>query len=204
MNSEKMRSQTLETKTFEKFGFTFSYGLVTEQHKLWKQVYRDADNMVWAEEDLAKLAKSGQAPRVTMNYEDSGELSTTAYVEYARITDPSEGVSNLPIEIWGTIEGPLMGIVSSAFSDTEGVLVDPCVIIYDGKSHINLVPIFNVARKLVVRMDAVRTRQPPAEILLAMYPGFIIQNRMASYQLKPKMALVTSPELVNDAELSRH
>lgn len=201
-----MRLKTCDVKTFEKFGFSFSYGMVTEHHKKWTKVYRDEQGMEWTEETLSKLSDSSQVPKVVVNYEDSGTTCTTAYVEYARFTDPSEGVVDAPIEIWGTIEGPIMGVVATDASvdSNNAVLLDPCVVIYDGESRINLVPIFNVARKLTIRVDAVRTRQAPSEVLLAMYPGFIIQNRMAQYQLRPKTPLVVSPELTNEAEAAKH
>lgn len=206
MSSETTRLRQLEKKSFDKFGFTFTYGIAIEHHKKWVKVYRDEQGMQWTEENLSKITDPAQMPKVTLDWEDSGTTCATAYVEYARINDPSENLVDAPIEIWGTIEGPLMGIVDTkgAMTPDHAALIDPCVVIYDGKSKINLVPVFNVARKLTFVRDAIRTVQPPSEILLALYPGFIIQNRMAQYQLKPRVPLMVSPELSNDAELAKH
>ena len=175
--------------------------MVTEHHKLWVKVYRDEAGTLWSEKTLSEINDSSQMPKVALNYEDSGSTCPSAYVEYVRFTDPSEGVVAASIEVLGTIEGPLMAIVGPPKDPAYITLVDPCIIIYDGKSRINLQPIFNTARVLQLKREAVRSVGAPSEILLALYPAFIIQNRMAAYQLKPAMPTVVSPPLTNDAEM---
>ena len=139
-----------------------------------------------------------------MDWEKTEEILESKYVEWARRTDPdieAEG-DDLPIEVWTTSDGPILGTVlpHTELRPDYVRMHDPCVVIFDGKTRINLVPVFNVARTLEIRKDAIKSIMPPNEILLALYPGFILLNRQCGYQLKPHVALQSSPELTNDGD----
>jgi hypothetical protein len=127
----------------------------------------------------------------------SGKNITTNYVVDARIQDDDYCDQPKYIRLYSTADGPILGIEHETYADAIRLL-DPCAVLFDGKSSLNLLPIFNVGRFMYLSRSAIRVEQAPAEILLAAYPGFLIQNRMSKYQLKATTPFVTTPELTND------
>lgn len=204
MNSEKMHSVQREVKTFDKFDFTIQFGIVTETHRKWIRVFKDQQDKIWSEEEIlaAQEAKTLDNIKFAAEWVPTEEQCISRYVEFATRIDPTmDHPKGLPIEVWTTVESPILGTVLPADSlDPEyRSLLDPCAVLYDGKSRVNLMPIFNVARVLKLRRDSVKTITPPNEILVGLYPGFVLQNRMSQYQLKPKAPFETSPVLSNTA-----
>jgi len=202
MNCATTFSKTHDVKTFKKFDFTITYGIVTEFHPKYVRVYKDKDGMRLTQEELQKMTDPS-AQGLVADWEKTDEILESQYVEFARRRDPdieAEGI-DFPVEVWTTSDGIILGTVlpNSELQPGYVRMYDPCVVIYDGKSRINLVPIFNVARILQIREDAIKSIMPPASILLALYPGFILQNRQCVYQLKPQVALEVSPVLDNIA-----
>lgn len=205
-NSEKTHSVRREEKIVEKYGFTIHMGIHTTTRPEWVKVYKDPEGNAIAEDDLKALAEklngSDERQRISVDWELSGKTIDCSKVEFARFSDQEE-CSNLPIELLATPEGPLLGIIKKRDLGNHSdaiTLIDPCAVIYDGKGKINLVCIFNVADTLTFDRVAVRNTQVPNEILLGLYPGFIMQNRMMKYQLRPIIPFAQSPELGNDAD----
>jgi len=163
------------TKKFHKYGMTFTYHLNEITEPEWAMVAQD------------------NVPSWTL----SGDAITTSYVSSAVVQDEDQCARARPIYLYSTADGPILGIEHER-SEKIITLLDPCAVLFDGQSKINLLPIFNVGRFLDLYHSAVRAVQPPSEILLAAYPGFLIQNRMARFQLKAHVPLVTTPELTND------
>jgi len=180
-NSETTPSRQLEVKNFEKYGMEFRYGVTIHTQPEWESVGVMTDGVMLVDWRL------------------TGNLIESSYVEYAMIKDVDFCASGKSIEVYSTADGPILGI---SFEETEQdlVLVDPCVVMFDSVSaKIKLMPIFNVARKLRLKKTAIRAVQAPAELLIAAYPGFLINNRMSKYQLKPSVPLAITPELTNSA-----
>lgn len=207
MNYEKTPSRQHEIKSFEKFDFKINFGIVTEFHRKYERTFRDQDGLRLTREDLEKM-NDVVNQKLTIMWEATDEICETKYVDFAERIDPTvENGKPCRIEVWSTVEAPVLGTVLPAdlIQGPYRQMIDPCAVIYDGKSRINLVPLFNVARIIRLREDAIKSIMPPSEILLALYPGFCLQNRQAQYQLKPKIALEVSPELTNSAaEYERH
>lgn len=186
-------------KGFEKFGMRFSLQIMQETRPEWRRtVFNSKGEEVDVTDpaDLAAKLDKGERPRV--EWIKTGDTVTNSWVQYVRYDD-DEGNSDRAVFLYSTPDGPILGILDEE-TNSEYHLLDPCVIIYDGKtSNISYSPIFNVARKLRLRKSAVRAIQPPAEIIIASYPGFVIQNRMFQYQLKSKHPLEIIPEVDNAA-----
>jgi len=201
-NSEKTPSwqPERETKTFEKFGMTFLMGIVTETRKQWTRVVKDQDDVIVADPSpdvLKEMVAHGS--KLHVDWVQTDAKVAKSYVEFVKFTD-DEDTQNAPVEIIATPDGPILGVVKEE-TEREIILMDPCVVtVDDQKGAISYMPIFNVARILRLERSAIRSRQAPAEIIIASYPGFILQNRMYLYQLKPKTPMAVSPEMDNDAD----
>ena len=127
----------------------------------------------------------------------TGEVIKVTEVSDAVIKDADRCQTARPIYLYSTADGPMLAIALKNTAESIELL-DPCIVAFDGKAHIKLVPIFGVARVLTIARTSVRTWQPPMEMLLAIYPGFLVQNRSYKYQLRPNVPFVTTPELTND------
>lgn len=201
-NSEKTPSWQPERgiKTFEKFGMTFTMGIVTETRDQWTRVVKDQDDNIIADptpEVLNEIVKHGA--KLHVDWIKTDVKIAKSYVEFVRFSD-NEDTEDAPVEILATPDGPILGIIKEE-TEHEITLLDPCVVVLnDQKGSISYMPIFNVARTLRLERSAIRSRQAPAEIIVASYPGFILQNRMYLYQLKPKAPMAVSPEMDNDAD----
>lgn len=179
-NSETMPLNTSEilhvSKSFTKYGMRFTYGLVCETQPEWAPVPKTVDGVT------------------TVEWELTGKNITTEYVQTARIFDEARyGVLGKFIEVFLTADGPILAITSHR--DSEVVhLLDPCIVMFSGKdnSKLSYIPIFNVGRTLMLYHSAIRSVQAPSELLLAAYPGFLINNRMAQYQLRTPKPLITT------------
>lgn len=179
-NSETTLSRQHETKTFEKFGIEFRYGVVTDTEPEWEPQFGP-----------------GTVQKV-VDWVQTGKMHESSYVEFAMVKDQGFCAGGKFLEMYSTADGPLMGI--NLKEDPEEItLVDPCIVMFDNSGRIQLLPIFNVARTLRLKKSAIRSVQPPAEILIGAYPGFLINNRMSKHQLKAKVPLAATPELTNDA-----
>lgn len=201
-NSEKTPSwqPKREVKIFEKFGMTFKMGVVTETRRRWTRVVKNkAGDVIDASdaEAMKALIEAGGKPYV--DWVQTDEDQSNSYVEWVRFSD-NEMCKDNYVSLFSTADGPILGIVMEK-TDKSVFLLDPCVIQFDAKSgSISYMPIFNADRTLDLAWSAVRTQQPPIEIIVASYPGFILQNRMYEYQLKPKVPFEVTPELDNDAD----
>ncbi len=164
-----------EVREFEKFGMAFRYGLETSHLPEYKM----------------QLIENDGHSRAEWVY--TGGTFARSYVKFAAIKDHEHCQAGVPIEVFSTADGPLLAICIRDGEDAYELL-DPCVIQYDGKtSRLTLAPIFNVARKLRLFKSAVRAVAPPLELVLAAYPGFLINNRMANYYLKLTVPLTSVP-----------
>lgn len=181
-NSASTPSKQLDTKTFTIYGMTFMYHVATTHVDEWKQ-------------QLVKDAEGN--PTKVVGWERTGEVIKTQEVTDAVIKDDDRCEVARPVYLYSTADGPILGIALKN-TDDHVVLLDPCIVVYDGTGRIQLFPIFGVSRTLTVYRTAIRTQQPPAELLLAAYPNFLIQNRMFLYQLRPKVPFAVTPELTND------
>lgn len=203
MNSAMTFSYQHELKSFDKFGFTINFGMVTETHPKYERTFKDSDGMKLSLEDLEKMHDTA-GQRLSILWEETDGVCESQYVEFAERVDPTVADGKpCRIELWSTVEAPILGTVlpDELCGETKyRRMMDPCAVIYDGKSRINLVPLFNVARVVNISAEAIKSMTPPNIILIGLYPGFILQNRQAAYQLKPNVALETSPILTNESE----
>lgn len=190
-------------KTFEKFGMQFTLETVEETRPEWRRtVFNAAGEEIDVNDPADLAAKLAKGERPQVEWLKTGKTVTNSWVQHVLYSDDEGNPPDnhqLAVYIYSTGDGPLLGILEEERTH-EYVLLDPCVIQYDGKtSNISYSPIFNVARKLRLRKEAVRAISAPAEIIVASYPGFVIQNRMFQYQLKSKHPLEIIPEVDNDA-----
>ena len=174
-------------------------GVVTETRDKWARVVKDQDEHIIEDpttEVLNKMVEQGATLHV--DWVRTDDKLAKSYVEFVHFTD-TEDCQEAVVELFGTPDGPILGIIMHE-SEQEITLADPCVVIVnDQKGSISYMPIFNVARTLRLERSAIRSRQAPAEVIVASYPGFILQNRMYLYQLKPKAPMAVSPEMDNAA-----
>jgi len=179
---------------------TFTIAVVTETRNQWARVIKDQDGNVIADptpEVLKDMVEHGAT--LQPDWVETDAMVSSSFVQYVKFSD-NEETQDAYVELFGTPDGPILGIVKEQ-NNNEILLLDPCVIaVNDQKGSISYMPIFNVARDLWLERSAIRSRQAPAEVIIASYPGFILQNRMYMYQLKPKVPLGVSPELDNDAD----
>jgi len=201
-NSEKTPSwqPEHETKVFEKFGMTFTLHVVTETRNQWTRVIKDQNDDIVKDPSpdmLKKMVEHGA--KLRPDWIETDAKVAKSYVEFVTVTD-QEDCQNARVEIIATPDGPILGIVKEE-TEREITLLDPCVVtVNDQNGTISYMPIFNVARTLRLERSAIRSRQAPAEIIVASYPGFILQNRMYLYQLAAKIPMAVSPELDNEAD----
>lgn len=201
-NSENTPSWQLkyETKNFQKFGMSFRLCMVIETRDQWARIVLNKKGEVLdptKPDDLQRKLELGESP--TVEWRKTGELTSNEYVQAAFFSD-EEDTETKRIELLSTPDGPILGIVIEDTDPGAITLMDPCVVQYDAANgSIKYLPIFNVARTLVLERSAIRSRQAPAEIIVASYPGFILQNRMFQYQLKPTVAFASTEPLDNDA-----
>jgi hypothetical protein len=188
----------LETKTFDKFDVQYCINLQHETRREWIAVTKLPDGTTV---DTAKTDWMKNLPPNTRPYQDWIETDkdiTCTYVVSARCTD-DEGIWR-EIVICSTPDGPILGCVKTLDTDLV-VLLDPCIVRFDDiKGTINLLPIFNVARELKLFKSAIRSMQAPAEPIVAIYPGFQLQNKMFKYQLKARVAVTQSEPLNNTGD----
>lgn len=200
-NSEKTLSlhRTKDTKTFEKFGFKFTLNVATETRKRWKTVFRDTkgNEIDIDDEETARLIKEEKL-KPEVSWEQTDEDVNASYTVGVWFQDDEDCKQARPIELISTPDGPILGIVHEDELDSVNLL-DPCMIQYDGK-RISYKCIFNVARWLRIQKSAIRNRQAPAEVIIASYPGFILQNRMFMYQLKPAIPFAATPPVDNEVK----
>jgi hypothetical protein len=167
-----------DTRTFERFGMTFRFNLVSETSPAWESKF---------------VTTNG---RTVVDWVETGEMHTATYTGHVTIQDAGLCKEPKGIEVFSTADGPILGIVYERGLE-DITLLDPCIVQFN-KGRIDLLPIFNVGRKLCLSRLAIRSIQAPAEVLLAAYPGFLINNRMSKYQLKESVPMASTPELTND------
>ena len=199
-NSKKTHfQQKVETKTFEKFGITFTVEVMHEHRTAWRQTFTLPDGTVLdtTAPGWEKSIPAGQQPAV--DWAPTDDLVEQTYTVSATAKDDEVCLEPCPVMVLSTADGPIMGICMDDDTESFSVL-DPCVINFDDRNgSIRLFPIFNVARRLTLAKAAVRAVSVPSELLLAAYPGFIIQNRMAKYQLRPRTAVAETGPTVTGA-----
>lgn len=180
-NSGSTHSKQLETKTFDKYGMTFMYHIATTYPEEW----------------VPHMITGTEGTPVRQEWQRTGEILKVAEVIDAVLKDDDRCQVARPIYLYSTADGPILAIALR--NSPESIeLLDPCIVVYNGKSQLDLVPIFGVSRVLTLARTALRSWQPPNELLLAAYPRFLIQNRMYKYQLRPLVPFATTPELTND------
>lgn len=188
-------------KEFSKFDVLFRMHIVEEFRKEWATEVRDTyGNLLDLQsEQVAKDIQEGVIKPIVewVKTDNVLEKSYTSHVEVVDKALEQHGPQQLRVFL--SIEGPIMGIWTSMGGDGVYTIFDPCLVQYDGK-RVSHHPIFNVARSIELNKEAVRSHMAPAEILVASYPGFMIQNRMMKYQLKPLMPMAMTPEVGTEAE----
>jgi hypothetical protein len=180
-------SKSHDTVSFNKFGVTFTLNIVRDKRFAWKPHVRLPDGTA------VDTSVEGWASRIPMGVKpaaewvETDEELVTSYVQHVTVQDDEFCVAPKPLQVYTTADGPILGVQLEV--DTDAImLLDPCVVRYDDKrGGLQLVPIFNVARHLRIMKAGIRTICPPAELLVGIYPGFMIQNRQAKYTLKPNI-----------------
>jgi len=200
MSSKITHSKLHKTVQFTRFGMTFTMNLIEETRSKWVRVYRHPDTNIAIDisKSITELEELLGGKQAVLTWEDTGEPHTSSHVVGVLFSDEEDCEKARPVELISTLDGPILGIVFEETSD-EIVLLDCCLVRFE-KGQISYLPIFNVARKLRLCRTAVRTRQAPSDIIVASYPAYVLQNRMAAYQLKPAEAMAKSVELDTDAE----
>jgi len=190
-----------ETKTFDKFGATYTLHLTTDSRKQWTPVHKLPDGTLIDTTTTDWVKNLPKDARPYADWIETDQTFTATYVTAARYQDPVDCPQARPIELFSTSDGlSILGVVLEQTAD-DIVLLDPCTVYFeDTKGIIKLLPIFNVARTLRLRLSAVRSIQAPAEAIVAIYPGFQIQNKMFKYQLKPRVAVTQTEQLTNDGD----
>jgi len=198
-SSEKTLSQTQpETRTttvFEKFGATYTLHTLTRFREKWALVTRlpNGEVLDTSKDGWRQLIPRGQTP--SMLWEKTGEMTEVRSLDSAHFSHELDGKGW--IRVISTPDGPIMGIdVGAAEGSDEYSLLHPCVLGYVG-AVVKMSPIFNVSYVLNIHKAAVRSIMPPSEPLVAIYPGFVIQNQMGLYALRGT-APVESPPLDNE------
>ena len=131
-NSETTHSIQHDVRTFECFGIKFVVNVATETSPAWESKFVNVDG------------------RMIVDWVATDGVHTTSYTEAVTVQDDGFCKEAKNIEVFSTADGPIMGIVFAS-SPYEHTLLDPCIVQFDHKgSKIDLLPIFNVARKLRV------------------------------------------------------
>lgn len=200
MNSETVLSRQHDTKTLDIFDMEFRLHVVTEERPEWSRVFRHpiTNEVIDTTRPLDAIQAELAGHKPVLNWEKTGKTITCSYLQSVYVRDNDECKTAKPIELLSTPDGPILGIILEV-TDTEYVVLDPCFVKFEN-DQVSYLPIFNVARTLRLMSHAVRARQAPAEVLVASYPGFIVQNRMYMYQLKPAVAFAKSETVTNAAE----
>ena len=199
-NSETALSKQHDTKTLEIFDMEFRLHVVTEERPEWARIFRHpkTNEVIDIKRPVEVIREELVGLKPVLNWEKTGNTITCSYLQSVYVRDDDECKIAKPVELLSTPDGPILGIVLEV-TDTEFVLLDPCFVKFEN-DPVSFLPIFNVARTLRLMTHAVRARQAPAEVLVASYPGFLVQNRMYMYQLRPAVALAKSETVVNSAE----
>jgi len=182
-------TKTHDTVSFDKFGATFTLNIVRDTRYAWKPSVRLADGTLvdTTVENWAAQLPPGSRP--ITEWEETDEELHISYVQHATVQDDEFCVAPKPLQVYMTADGPILGIQLEIDSDAI-MLLDPCVVRFDDKrGGLQLVPIFNVARHLRIMKAGIRSMCPPSELLIGIYPGFMLQNRQARYTLKPSIAM---------------
>lgn len=175
--------QSTTKKTIEKFGLKFVITTVTETRRTWTETAKPVEDgkaiVDWARSD-----------------EETVEIDYNEKVEFF---DDEHCSGNL-VAVVTTADGPILGIVLKE-ADQVWVMLDPCIVQYNPRAGtLQLMPIFNVVRRLVLSSAAIRSISVPNDLLINAYPGFIIQNRMGKYQLKMPTAAADASSPINSAK----
>lgn len=187
-------------KEFDKFDVKFRMHITEEFRKEWVTETRDVEGNLLdlQDEDVMKAIQDGDVKPV-VEWVKTDDIIEKAHISHVEVIDPSlEGKGPQELRVFMAADGPIMGIVTSSLREDAYCIYDPCLVNYDGR-RVSHHPIFNVARSMELHKSAVRCHMAPAEILVASYPGFMIQNRMMKYQLKPNLPMAATPELTNDS-----
>lgn len=204
MNSETPHSfkREFETKTFSKFGLTFVLHIATETRPEWAQLVLDADgNQLDLDDEIVVKAIDAGDLKPVLNWEMTGQQLTSSYITAVQFQDKEDCTKAKSIELFSTSSGPILGIVLEE-EDNYLTLLDPAVVNFNNNRKITYSPIFNVGRKLKLHARAVHSRQPPAEVVAAGYPAFILQNRMFKNQLKPVLPFAAADAAKDEAPLA--
>jgi hypothetical protein len=198
-NSKKTLSKERRNDIFEKFGTSYHLYEVVERRPEWKQMLRTADGELLDPGNRERLEALPKDTEVSVSWEETDNMIECTYLERVEVKDPDPDFTSTPkpLVLYSTPDGPIMGVLLETLDD-EYVLLDPCVVQYRDR-RIQLFPIFNVARTLRLKKSAVKSEQTPDKILVGAYPGFVIQNKMMKYQLKPNVPFIESPEVDNEA-----
>jgi len=200
---------SLDTQKFEKYGLDFTLNVKTETRPKWIQVCKDRSGRKYTEEEIRWLSEVVQEcrrtnqpveelPQFILAWELTEEKVSCTYVVSATLQDDEDCKTPKPVELFSTPDGPILGIVEFSAEEEMYCLLDPCVVQYVN-DQIKLIPIFNVARRLRLKKNAVRAIQAPAELIIACYPDFVMQNRMMEHQLRPEVPFSVSPKLTSNS-----
>lgn len=176
-----------ENKMFERFGMKFYLNIEVATIPEW------ARNV--------KTQQVNGKDQSTQDWELTGNKLETERVIFAQMQDDDLCQQPMNVEVLSTSDGPMLALTHTQASANSAYLdlVDPCIVQFDGKARINLMPIFGVTRTLRLAKSAIRARFPPTQLLVGIYPGFLIQNKMCKYELRANLPFAQSAELANDA-----
>lgn len=176
LNLKKTPFQQSTSKyDIEKCGVKFTVVTVTETRRTWSE----------------KATQTADGKTLVDWIREDTDAVTVKYNERVEFYDDEHCNGSL-VAVVSTSDGPIMGIVLKETTDAM-ILLDPCVVQYNSRAGtLQLLPIFNVVRKLVLSTTAIRSISVPNDLLISAYPGFLFQNRMGRYALKVEAGTTTN------------
>jgi len=176
MPPSKLREPFYRTRKFEKYGLHFRYHVVIHNVSDWVMVTE---------------------PQIDWK-------PTEHFVQTTTVMDAmlEEDDTSYPIWLYGTADGPLLGLEYPQRSAEGGrTLANPCVVVHQDQQLV-LRPIFHGQPLLLLLPQAIHTIQAPSEPLLLAYAGFILQSRMGKFSVTLPKPLHTHEERYGGTELT--
>lgn len=183
-NYEKRFSSKTVTKWIKKYGMTIEVIQRVETRPEWSLIFRHPETKeVISKEEAAQRVKD--KVQVSIDWEVTDSDITMPVTEKAFFRDEELPNARRCVELYSITDGPVLGIRNAAYDDGSYILLDPCFLQLDRQQRLKYLPIFGVERELVLAPGSVKSIVAPPEALLEGYLGFVIQNRMCKYQLRP-------------------
>ena len=197
MSSKTTLSIRTESVSVEKYDMRVEIETLIETRPEWDLVFRNAANDAISREDAQALIK--EQKRVNIDWEKTGKTIEFTSIKRCKFYDTELCLEGRPLSVFIVPDGPVLGIATELDKDSV-TLLDPCHVVFDGKQRIHYVPIFGVERTTLLNGNAIKMSQPPSAVLVEGYLGFVIQNRMFKYALRPKVPFSETAELESESD----